>query len=180
MEGSSPLVAAASDGDRSGSEGEFTGANGAAVTDGEKREEWGADGGCRCGSSSVISTSGHDWARLRLNRTRPAADTELRYLHLLWKPVKHAARRTELAGQRSHRAGWGGWEELGGTWGPLEKTCMVCAWTYTYVIYKCLYIYIYYIYIYIYRHTHTHTHTPHTSVAKIIRTLVFSATKKWF
>ncbi|KAF4115600.1 hypothetical protein G5714_003089 [Onychostoma macrolepis] len=81
MDVSSPLVAAASDGDRSGSEGEFTVANGAAVRDGEAPMEAAGAVGFSISRLDTLSA-------LRLNRTRPAADTELRYLHLLWKPVR--------------------------------------------------------------------------------------------
>ncbi len=82
MDVSSPLVAAAaSDGDRSGSEGEFTVANGAAVRDGEKREDE-----APMEAAGAVGFSISRLSALRLNRTRPAADTELRYLHLLWQP----------------------------------------------------------------------------------------------
>lgn len=71
MEGSSPIVAAASDGDRSG--------------DGEKREEatpMEAAAGAVGFSISRLDTL----SALRLNRTRASSDKDLRYLHLLWKP----------------------------------------------------------------------------------------------
>uniref|UniRef100_A0A671S661 Ankyrin repeat domain-containing protein 54 n=1 Tax=Sinocyclocheilus anshuiensis TaxID=1608454 RepID=A0A671S661_9TELE len=81
MDVSSPLVAAASDGDRSSSEGEYTVAHGPAVRDGEKREE---ETPMEAAGAVGFSISRLD--TLRLNRTRPPADTELRYLHLLWQP----------------------------------------------------------------------------------------------
>uniref|UniRef100_A0A8C2F4F8 Ankyrin repeat domain-containing protein 54 n=1 Tax=Cyprinus carpio TaxID=7962 RepID=A0A8C2F4F8_CYPCA len=84
MEGASPAVAAASDGGRSGSEGELTVANGAAVRDGERREEEAPMEAAGAGGFSISRLD--TLSALRLNRTRPAADTELRYLHLLWQP----------------------------------------------------------------------------------------------
>jgi len=85
MDVSSPLVAAASDGERSSSEGEYTLANGPAVRDPERSEgetPMEAAAGAVGFSISRLDTL----SALRLNRTRPSADTELRYLHLLWKP----------------------------------------------------------------------------------------------
>ncbi|XP_052397794.1 ankyrin repeat domain-containing protein 54-like [Carassius gibelio] len=83
MDVSCPLVSAASDGDRSSSEGEYTVANGPAVRDGENREEEAPEAAGAVGFS--ISRLDTLSAR-RLNRTRACADTELRYLHLLWQP----------------------------------------------------------------------------------------------
>ncbi|XP_073698764.1 ankyrin repeat domain-containing protein 54 [Garra rufa] len=84
MDGSSSLVAAASDGDRSSSEGEYTVTNGPAVRDGEKRED---ETPMEAAGAVGFSISRLDTlSALRLTRTRPPADTELRYLHLLWKP----------------------------------------------------------------------------------------------
>ncbi|RXN19984.1 ankyrin repeat domain-containing 54 [Labeo rohita] len=84
MDGSSSLVAAASDGDRSSSEGEYTVTNGPAVRDGEKREE---ETPMEAAGAVGFSISRLDTlSALRLTRTRPPPETELRYLHLLWKP----------------------------------------------------------------------------------------------
>lgn len=85
MDGSSPLLAAGgSDGDRSSSEGEYTLATGPAAGDAEKRE---GESPMEAAGAVGFSISRLDTlSALRLNRTRPAADTELRYLHLLWQP----------------------------------------------------------------------------------------------
>ncbi len=148
MEGSSPLVAAASDGDRSGSEGEFTGANGAAVTDGEKHDEAPMEAAGAVGFSiSRLDTL----SALRLNRTRPAADTELRYLHLLWKPgeLLQAGRSSpgKITSSRVRRLG-----RARRNMGPIGKDLYGV----------CMNIYMSYInvlYIYIYTYTDTHTHS---------------------
>ncbi|XP_051573206.1 ankyrin repeat domain-containing protein 54-like [Myxocyprinus asiaticus] len=85
MDGSSPLVvAAASDGERSSLEGEYTVTSGP-VRDIEKREDatpMEAAAGAVGFSISRLDTL----SALRLNRTPPDADTDLRYLHLLWQP----------------------------------------------------------------------------------------------
>lgn len=81
MDESNPPVTAASDGDRSVSEAEYNGQ----MTDSEKREDqtpMEAAAGAVGFSISRLDTL----SMLRLNRTRPSAETDLKYLHLLWKP----------------------------------------------------------------------------------------------
>ncbi|XP_051987434.1 ankyrin repeat domain-containing protein 54 [Xyrauchen texanus] len=85
MDGSSTLVAAAaSEGEPSSSESEYTVTSGP-VGDTEKREDetpMEAAAGAVGFSISRLDTL----STLRLNRNRPTADTDLRYLHLLWQP----------------------------------------------------------------------------------------------
>lgn len=81
MDESNPPVAAASDGDRSCSEAEYNGP----MIDSEKLEDQTpveAAAGAVGFSISRLDTL----SMLRLNRTRPSAETDLKYLHLLWKP----------------------------------------------------------------------------------------------
>ncbi|XP_030649676.1 ankyrin repeat domain-containing protein 54 [Chanos chanos] len=83
MDGWSPIVATASDDERSSSEGEYTVPPGT-LKDSEKREDdpLGIEGKTRVG----FGFTGFGEHALRFNRSSPAAEQELRYLHLLWEP----------------------------------------------------------------------------------------------
>ncbi|TRY91441.1 hypothetical protein DNTS_018806 [Danionella cerebrum] len=81
----SPLATSGSEGDRSSSEGEFTLLN---ESTGETTEKTSSEspmeataGAFGFGISRLDTLSA-----LKLSRTGPGADTELRYLHLLWRP----------------------------------------------------------------------------------------------
>ncbi|XP_028841518.1 ankyrin repeat domain-containing protein 54 [Denticeps clupeoides] len=82
MDGWSPIVAAASDDERSSSEGEYV-LGGGPQKDGEKRED---ENAADAGTAVGFGISGLGDAALRLNRAGPAGEQELRYLHFLWEP----------------------------------------------------------------------------------------------
>ncbi|XP_045077566.1 ankyrin repeat domain-containing protein 54-like [Coregonus clupeaformis] len=88
MDGWSPIVATASDDERSSSEGEYTVETGPRETEekeGElKRNDERMDGGVAEGFG--ITGFGED--TVRLSRTGQTAEQELRYLHLLWEPSR--------------------------------------------------------------------------------------------
>lgn len=95
MDGWSPIVATASDNDRSSSEGEYM-AEAACendtgeAADGEQRSNVdGVDDGNTAAVGFGISGTGE--GKVVLGRVGQRDDKELRYLHLLWEPGRAAA-----------------------------------------------------------------------------------------
>ncbi|XP_035603775.1 ankyrin repeat domain-containing protein 54-like isoform X1 [Oncorhynchus keta] len=88
MDGWSPIVARASDDERSSSEGEYTvetGPKEAEEKGGElKIHDERVDGGAAEG----FGITGFGEGTVRLSRTGQTAEQELRYLHLLWEPSR--------------------------------------------------------------------------------------------
>ncbi|XP_064842634.1 ankyrin repeat domain-containing protein 54 isoform X2 [Oncorhynchus masou masou] len=88
MDGWSPIVARASDDERSSSEGEYTvetGPKEAEERGGElKIHDESVDGGAAEG----FGITGFGEGTVRLSRTGQTAEQELRYLHLLWEPSR--------------------------------------------------------------------------------------------
>ncbi|XP_029621339.1 ankyrin repeat domain-containing protein 54 isoform X1 [Salmo trutta] len=87
MDGWSPIVATASDDERSSSEGEYTVETGPkeAEKEGElKINDERMDGGAAEG----FGITGFGKGTVRLSRTGQTAEQELRYLHLLWEPSR--------------------------------------------------------------------------------------------
>lgn len=94
MDGWSPIVAAASDNDRSSSEGEYMlepGPEDEAREAADREQRGNVDDG---GTAAVgFGISGIGEGKVLLGRVGQRDDKELRYLHLLWEPG-----RTELGG----------------------------------------------------------------------------------
>lgn len=91
MDGWSPIVATASDNDRSSSEGEYmleTHGNEAREADGREQEEQrgGMDTVEDGGTAVGFGLSGIGESKVLLGRVGHRDDRELRYLHLLWEP----------------------------------------------------------------------------------------------
>ncbi|XP_010872821.1 ankyrin repeat domain-containing protein 54 [Esox lucius] len=87
MDGWSPIVATASDDERSSSEGEYTVQAGPRETEKECELDRNAermDGGAAVG----FGMTGFGEGTVRLSRTGQTAEQELRYLHLLWEPSR--------------------------------------------------------------------------------------------
>ncbi|KAG5279878.1 hypothetical protein AALO_G00082540 [Alosa alosa] len=87
MDGWSPIVATFSDDERSSSEGEYTIGTGQSKDTEKGQNEKGVDEGATTG----FGITGFGDKSLRLNRTGPTAEQELRYLHLLWEPGRPGA-----------------------------------------------------------------------------------------
>lgn len=90
MDGWSPIVATASDNDRSSSEGEYMLEPGPDVETGEavdRAQRGCGDGMEDAGSAAVgFGISGTGEGKVVLGRLGQRDDKELRYLHLLWEP----------------------------------------------------------------------------------------------
>lgn len=114
MDGWSPIVATASDNDRSSSEGEYMLEPGAEdgtreAADGEQRGNMeGMDDG---GTAAVgFGISGTGEGKVVLGRVGQRDDKELRYLHLLWEPGRAelgsgvvASKLGKMTGSRARR-----------------------------------------------------------------------------
>ncbi|KAG7459496.1 hypothetical protein MATL_G00211330 [Megalops atlanticus] len=111
MDGWSPIVATASDDERSSSEGEYTVESGpprlAERESNREREEQRGDEEAAVG----IGLTGFGEGATRLGRTGQTADQELRYLHLLWEPNRAgtvaggASKPGKITGSRARRHG---------------------------------------------------------------------------
>lgn len=90
MERWSPIVATASDDERSSSEGEYT-VDTRAPADSEIEAGRQIDEDRGDGAAVRFGISGFGAQAMRLGRSGQPADQELRYLHLLWEPNRAAA-----------------------------------------------------------------------------------------
>lgn len=90
MDGWSPIVAAASDNDRSSSEGEYMLEPGPDEETGEAadRAQRGCGDGMEAAGSAAVGfgISGTGEGKVVLGRLGQRDDKEIRYLHLLWEP----------------------------------------------------------------------------------------------
>lgn len=88
MDGWSPIVATASDEERSSSEGECTVGTGPKEADEKEGELKINDERMDGGAAEGFGITGFGEGTVRLSRTGQTAEQELRYLHLLWEPSR--------------------------------------------------------------------------------------------
>lgn len=117
MDGWSPIVAAASDNERSSSEGEYMvePGPGAEPLQAADREQRGGldgmdDGGTAAAAAVGFGISGTGEGKVVLGRVGQRDDKELRYLHLLWEPGRAelgaggvASKLGKMTGSRARR-----------------------------------------------------------------------------